>query len=178
MPRGEWMLGGNWDDQNWTPARLPTKEMIDSLTPSTPVFLNRYDGHAALANSIALKLAGRYGENTRPPRRCVVRDAAGNPTGVLKDAAMGAVNRVIPPPTAERRQHAVKRAMDHAASLGVTSVQDMNPPYDDIAVYADLANQRNLTVRISAAPMETGWEDQAKLGVHRSFGSAGSGSAP
>ena len=84
---------------------------------------------------------------------------------------MGAVNRVIPPPTAERRQHAVKRAMDHAASLGVTSVQDMNPPYDDIAVYADLANQRNLTVRISAAPMETGWEDQAKLGVHRSFGS-------
>ncbi len=84
---------------------------------------------------------------------------------------MGAVNRVIPPPTPERRLQAVKRAMDHAASLGVTSVQDMNPPYEDIAVYADLANQGKLTVRISAAPMETGWQDQAKLGVHRSFGS-------
>ncbi|HEY2905003.1 MAG TPA: amidohydrolase [Vicinamibacterales bacterium] len=171
MRAGEWMLGGNWDDQNWTPARLPTKEMIDSLTPFSPVFLNRYDGHAALANSLALKLAGVTARTPDPPGGAIVRDAAGNPTGVLKDAAMGAVNRVIPPPTPERLQQAVKRAMDHAASLGVTSVQDMNPPYEDIAVYADLANQGKLTVRISAAPMETGWQDQAKLGIHRSFGS-------
>jgi predicted amidohydrolase YtcJ len=171
MRAGEWMLGGNWDDQNWTPARLPTKEMIDSLTPSNPVFLNRYDGHAALANSLALKLAGVTAKTPDPPGGAVVRDPAGNPTGVLKDAAMGSVNRVIPPPTPERRLQAVKRAMDHAASLGVTSVQDMNPPYEDISVYADLANQGKLTVRISAAPMETGWQDQAKLGVHRSFGS-------
>jgi len=171
MRAGEWMLGGNWDDQNWTPARMPTKEMIDALTPSTPVFLNRYDGHAALANSLALKLAGVTAKTQDPAGGAVVRDAGGNPTGVLKDAAMGAVNKVIPPPTPERRLQAVKRAMDHAASLGVTSVQDMNPPYEDIAIYADLANQGKLTVRISAAPMETGWQDQAKLGVHRSFGS-------
>ena len=66
--------------------------------------------------------------------------------------------------TPEQRLRAVKRALEHAASLGVTSVQDMNPPYDDIAVYADLANRGELTARIYAAPMETGWYDQAKLG--------------
>jgi predicted amidohydrolase YtcJ len=79
---------------------------------------------------------------------------------------------VIPPMTPDRRLHAVKRALEHAASIGVTSVQDMNPAYDDIAVYADLANRGELTARIYAAPLETGWQDQARLGVHRSFGSA------
>ena len=168
---GEWMLGGNWDDQRWTPAALPTKALIDALTPSTPVFLGRYDGHAALANSIALKLAGVTARTPDPPGGAIVRDAQGNPTGVLKDAAMDAVTKVIPPLSPERRLHAVKRALEHAASLGVTSVQDMNPPYEDIAVYVDLADRGELTTRIYAAPMETGWQDQAKLGVHRAFGS-------
>ena len=102
----------------------------------------------------------------------MVRDANGMPTGVLKDAAMDLVTRVIPKMTAEQRKHAIKRAMAHAASLGVTSVQDMNPSYDDVAVYADLAARGELTARIYAAPMETGWYDQAKIGIHRAFGSA------
>jgi predicted amidohydrolase YtcJ len=172
MGAGEWMLGGNWDDQNWTPARLPTKEMIDPLTPSTPVFLGRYDGHAALANSQALKLAAITARTPDPPGGEIVRDAQGNPTGVLKDAAMNAVYRVIPPLTPERRLHAVKRALAHAASVGITSVQDMNPPYEDIAIFADLLDRGELTTRVYAAPMETDWQDQAKLGVHRAFGSA------
>jgi predicted amidohydrolase YtcJ len=172
MGAGEWMLGGNWDDQNWTPARLPTKEMIDPLTPSTPVFLGRYDGHAALANSQALKLAAITARTPDPPGGEIVRDAQGNPTGVLKDAAMNAVYRVIPPLTPERRLHAVKRALAHAASVGITSVQDMNPQYEDIAIFADLLDRGELTTRVYAAPMETDWQDQAKLGVHRAFGSA------
>jgi predicted amidohydrolase YtcJ len=172
MGAGEWMLGGNWDDQNWTPARLPTKERIDPLTPSTPVFLGRYDGHAALANSQALKLAAITARTPDPPGGEIVRDAQGNPTGVLKDAAMNAVYRVIPPLTPERRLHAVKRALAHAASVGITSVQDMNPPYEDIAIFADLLDRGELTTRVYAAPMETDWQDQAKLGVHRAFGSA------
>ena len=100
-----------------------------------------------------------------------MRDEQGNPTGVLKDAAMDFVTRVIPAATPDERLRAVKRAMEHAASLGVTSVQDMNPSYDDIAVYADLANRSELTLRIYAAPRETGFYDQAKIGIHRSFGS-------
>jgi predicted amidohydrolase YtcJ len=171
MAAGEWMLGGNWDDQNWTPALLPTKELIDAATATTPVFLSRYDGHAALANSLALKLAGVTARTPDPPGGAIVRDAHGNPTGVLKDAAMNAVTRVIPPPTPERRLHAIRRALEHAASVGITSVQDMNPPSEDVAAFADLAYRGELTTRIYAAPMETGWQDQAKLGIHRAFGS-------
>jgi len=171
-PAGEWILGGDWDDQRWTPARLPTKELIDPVTPATPVFVNRYDGHMSLANSAALRIAGVTAQTSDPPGGTIVRDAQGHPTGVLKDAAMSYIDRVIPPMTPDRRLHAVKRALEHAASIGVTSVQDMNPAYDDIAVYADLANRGELTARIYAAPLETGWQDQARLGVHRSFGSA------
>ena len=169
---GEWILGGDWDDQRWTPSALPTRELIDDATNGTPVFVSRYDGHMALANSAALGRAGVTERTSDPPGGQVVRDARGFPTGVLKDAAMEYVTRVVPKMTPEQRLRAVKRALEHAASFGVTSVQDMNPSYDDVSLYADLANRGELTARIYAAPMETGWYDQAKIGLHRSFGSA------
>lgn len=169
---GEWILGGNWDDQRWTPAALPTRQLIDDVTNGTPVFVSRYDGHMALANSAALGRAGITEHTPDPPGGALVREATtGFPTGILKDAAMDAVTRVIPKMTPERRLRAVKRALEHAATLGVTSVQDMNPVPEDIAVYADLVNRGELTTRIYAAPMETGWYDQARLGIHRAFGS-------
>jgi predicted amidohydrolase YtcJ len=169
---GEWILGGDWDDQRWTPSELPTRAMIDDRTNGTPVFVSRYDGHMALANSAALGRAGVTERTEDPAGGVIVRDANGFPTGVLKDAAMELVTRVIPKMTPEQRTETVRRALKHAASMGVTSVQDMNPTYDDIAVYADLAGRNELTARIYAAPMETGWYDQAKLGVHRAFGSS------
>jgi predicted amidohydrolase YtcJ len=168
---GEWILDGDWDDQRWNPPALPTKELIDPLTQDTPVFVSRYDGHMALANSVALRLAGVTAATKDPPGGAIVRDAEGNPTGALKDAAMTYVQRVIPPLTREQRLHAIRRALEHARSVGVTSVQHMNPSYDDIAAYADLATRGELTARIYAAPMETGWEDQAKIGIVRAFGS-------
>ncbi len=170
-PKGEWITGGDWDDQRWSPPRLPTKEMIDAVTGDTPVFVSRYDGHMALANSAALKLAGVTAQTPDPAGGEIVRDAQGNPTGVLKDAAMGAVYRVIPPLSRERRLRAAKRALAYAARLGVTSVQDMGPDYEDISVYSELANKGELTSRIYAAPLIYGWEDQAKIGVRRAFGS-------
>ncbi len=169
---GEWILGGEWDDQRWTPADLPTRQLIDDVTNATPVFVTRYDGHMALANSTALGRAGITESTPDPPGGAIVRDANGYPTGVLKDAAMESVARVIPKMTQDQRLAVVKRALRYAASVGVTSLQDMNPSYDDIAVYAELANRNELTARIYAAPLELGWYDQAKLGVHRSFGSS------
>ncbi|MBW8865794.1 MAG: amidohydrolase [Acidobacteria bacterium] len=168
---GEWILGGEWDDQRWSPPALPTRELIDDRTNGTPVFVSRYDGHTALANSAALGRAGVTEATADPPGGVIVRDARGFPTGVLKDAAMELVARTVPKMTPDQRLHAVKRALQHAASVGVTSVQDMNPSYEDIAVYADLAARGELTARIYAAPMETGWYDQAKIGVSRAFGS-------
>lgn len=171
-PAGQWMVGGNWDDQRWNPAVLPSRDWIDSVTGNTPVVLSRYDGHMVLVNTAALKIAGVTRETPDPPGGVVVHDAAGEPTGVLKDAAMDAVYSKIPPATHDQLAAAVKRALAHAASLGVTSVQDMNPSYADMAVYAELAEKGELTTRIYAAPYETGWEDQAKLGLRRSFGTS------
>src|SRR5262245_54468609 len=169
---GEWILGGDWDDQRWTPAELPARALIDDATNGTPVFVTRYDGHMALANTAALSRAGVTRQTPDPPGGQIVRDAEGIPTGVLKDAAMNLVQSVVPKMTEEARLRVIKNALRHAASLGVTSVQDMNPSYEDVAAYADLANRGELTVRIYAAPMETGWYDQAKIGISRSFGSA------
>jgi predicted amidohydrolase YtcJ len=169
---GEWILGGDWDDQQWSPAVLPTKELIDPVTLDTPVFVSRYDGHMGLANSVALRLAGITAATKDPPGGAIVRDAQGNPTGALKDAAMNFVLRVVPPMTHEQRLQAIKRALEHARSVGVTSVQHMNPPFEEVAAYAELAAQGALTTRIYAAPMETDWEAQAKIGINRAFGSS------
>jgi len=168
---GEWILGGHWDDRRWSPASLPTRALIDDVTNSSPVFVLRYDGRAALANSAALGRAGITERTADPAGGGMVRDVNGFPTGVLTGTAMDIVAQVIPKMTADQRLHAVKRTLELAASLGITSLQDMHASYDDIAAYAELANRGELTARVYAAPAEGGWYDQAKLGVHRAFGS-------
>jgi predicted amidohydrolase YtcJ len=170
IPKGEWILGGDWDETKWNPAVLPTNKTIDAVTPDTPVFVSRYDGHMALANSLAMKLAGIDKSTPDLAGGTVVRDAQGNPTGALKDAAMSYLDKAIPIPSHEQRMKAAKRALGHAASLGVTSVQDMNLDFADIAVYAELLERGQLTTRIYAAPPIGLVDDQAKVGVRHAFG--------
>jgi predicted amidohydrolase YtcJ len=170
MTKGEWLRGGDWDETKWTPAQLPTKELIDAATTQVPVAVNRYDGHMILANSLALKLAGITAQTPDLPGGVIVRDAQGNPTGALKDAAADLLYKVIPPPTHDQRRHAIERGLAHAASLGVTSVQHMNPEYADIAIYNELLDEGKLTTRIYAAPLITQVDDQVKIGIKRAFG--------
>jgi predicted amidohydrolase YtcJ len=169
-PKGEWVLGGNWDETKWNPPDMPTKEMIDALTPDTPVFVSRYDGHMGLANSLALRLAGITAQTPDPPGGAIVHDAQGNPTGALKDAAMDPIFKVIPPLSHDRRVKVVKRALAYAASVGVTSVQHMETSYADIAVYSELLRRGELTTRIYVAPLITHVDDQVKLGIGHAFG--------
>ena len=169
-PKGEWILGGNWDETKWNPPNMPTKELIDALTPQTPVFVSRYDGHMGLANSLALRLAGITAQSPDPPGGTVVRDAQGNPTGALKDAATAYIDKVIPPLSHDQRLKIVKRALAYAASVGVTSVQHMVASYEDIGVYSELLQRGELTTRIYAAPSITHVDDLAKLGVGHAFG--------
>ncbi len=169
-PKGEWIQGGNWDETKWNPPVIPTKDLIDKLTADTPVFVSRYDGHMVLANSVALRLAGITAQTPDPPGGIIVRDEHGDPTGALKDAAMDLAAQAIPPLSHDQRLHAVKRALAHAASLGVTSVQHMNPDYADITVYNELLDRGELTARIYAAPLITGVDDQVKIGIRRAFG--------
>ncbi|HEU4413574.1 MAG TPA: amidohydrolase [Candidatus Angelobacter sp.] len=170
--KGEWVTGGDWDEQNWSPANLPTKELVDPIAPDTPVWVNRYDGHESLANSVVLRLAGITAKTPDPNGGQIVRDAQGNPTGILKDAAQALVTKAMPPMTSAHRMHAIHQAMDHAASLGVTSVQDMNPSFDDVKAYSELQEKGALVTRIYAAPMETEWKDQAKIGIRHGFGTS------
>jgi len=170
QPAGRWILGGNWDHENWRPAQLPTRQLIDEVTAGHPVFVNRLDGHMALANSQALKLAGITRETPDPPGGTIVRDASGEPTGVLKDAAMGRVYHVIPPPTSEQMAEALRAAMHYAAENGVTSVQDMSAEPDVLRVYQDLLARGELTVRISGHQPLATWQGLAAVGVRADFG--------
>lgn len=171
-PKGEWIQGGRWDETKWSKPELPTKELVDPVTHDTPIFLERYDGHAALANSAAMKLAGVTVKTADLPGGVIVRDANGNLTGIFKDAAMTLISKAIPPMTPDQRLRAARAALKHAASLGVTSVQHMNPEFADVAAYSELAEKGELTTRIYAAPMETEWRDQAKVGIRRAWGSS------
>jgi predicted amidohydrolase YtcJ len=176
-PKGEWIEGGDWDETKWSPPNLPTKELIDPVTPGNPAFLDRYDGHGALANSAALRLAGITAQTPDPPGGVIVRDAQGNPTGALKDAAKDLVMKVIPPLTHDQRLRAMRRALEYAASLGVTSVQHMNngggpDSFVDIRAYGELLQSGELTTRVYVAPAISDWEDQAKIGIRHAFGSA------
>src|SRR5262249_17900624 len=146
--RGRWITGGDWDHEQWPGAPLPTRELIDDVTPDNPVFVSRLDAHMALANSAALQAAGISRTTADPPGGTIVRDSrTGEPTGVLKDSAMGLVSSVIPKPNGSQYDEALSAAMLEAARVGVTSVQDITlwPHYD---VYKRFHQSGRLTVRL------------------------------
>ncbi len=170
LPKNRWILNGNWDHENWTPNNLPTAAMIDAVTPDNPVFINRLDGHMGLANSAAMKLAG-VDKNTKDVEGGeIVRDANGNPTGVLKDAAMNYISKVIPPFTFTEKMEYLQAATDYAASLGVTSVQDMSAG-TDVGIYQELLRQGKLKTRVYAVSTLSNWQRWQKTGVTYAFGS-------
>jgi predicted amidohydrolase YtcJ len=169
LPKGEWMLGGTWDHELWGGAPLPSHDWIDSVTPDTPVFVSRYDGHMALANGLALRLAGVTRETKDPPGGTVVRDKDGNPTGLLKDAAMDLVYRVIPAPSEEQLLRMIHAAMDDARRFGVTSIHDISAT-EDVRAYQILASRGELTLRIYCITPLPQWEAPATTGIRAAFG--------
>src|SRR6516164_6672965 len=131
LPKGAWLRDGLWDHQRWNPPSLPNHQLIDDVCGDHPAFLWRLDGHMALANALALKLAGIDRNTKDVPGGEIERDKRGNPTGILKDAATALVERVIPPLTAEERDRAMEAAMHEAAAHGVTSIQNMANSSED-----------------------------------------------
>jgi len=169
LPKGKWITGGEWDHEKWPGTPLPTKEMIDAVTPDNPVFINRTDGHMCLANSQVLKLAGITKDSTNVHGGFIVHDGKGEPTGILKDAAMEPVWAIMPKADFSDKIAAAKAASDYAASLGVTSVQDMSAG-DDVGLYQALADRGELKVRIYGMTPITRWESLVKQGVRANFG--------
>jgi predicted amidohydrolase YtcJ len=147
---GEWITGGDWDHELWRGTPLPQRDWIDSVTPANPVFVNRLDGHMALANTAAIRAAGITKTTPTPPGGEIARDAAtGEPLGIFKDQAMGLIWRAAPPPTPEQRDSALARALAHAASLGVTATAHMSASWADLASYRRLQRAGRMTLRVA-----------------------------
>jgi predicted amidohydrolase YtcJ len=169
LGKGEWILGGTWDHESWDGAPEPVRQWIDQPTAENPVFVRRYDGHMGLANSLALRLAGITRETPDPPGGSIVRDADGEPTGILKDGAMQLVGRVIPAPTEKQLLRAAEAALAEARRLGVTGVHDISSP-EDARTYQTLYRRGKLTARIySLTPIEQ-WEATVGAGLRANFG--------
>ena len=146
---GEWIIGGDWDHESWEGGPLPERSWIDSVTPDNPVFVNRLDGHMALANSVTLRMAGMSAETRDIAGGTIVRDLGGDPTGVLKDEAMNPVYRVMPSASPEQMDSALVRAMLWVASKGVTSVGSVSAGWEQVAALRRAHEAGRLTTRVS-----------------------------
>ena len=171
LPKGRWITGGQWDHENWTPNNLPTASMIDAVTPDNPVSINRLDGHMSLANCLAMRLAGVDKSVKDVAGGEIVRDASGNPTGIFKDAAQSYIERAIPAPSFEEQLEAAQAASDHAASLGVTSVQDVSAG-TTVGAYQELLRRGTLKTRIYGCSPMSDYKRWANTGVRFAFGDA------
>ena len=160
LPEGRWITGGGWNHENWSPGGLPSRQTIDAATSRHPVFVTRQDLHMGLANSLALSLAGIGRDTPNPPGGWIERDArTGEPTGIVKDAAMDLVLDIIPAPSGDEYAQALAAALKHAAALGITSIQDITA-WEDWAVFRRFWENGWLTLRVFARTPIPEWERQ------------------
>jgi predicted amidohydrolase YtcJ/beta-lactamase class A len=163
LPEGRWIEGSGWDHEAWPDGKLPTRQLVDPGTPRNPVFLLRTDGHMGIANSAALKVAGITKDTASPAGGEIVKDpATGEPTGVLKDAAMELVNKAIPEKSAAEVDAALDAAMAEAGRNGVTSIQDITS-WQGYDAYTRARDAKRLTVRVYSRTPLAEWERQAKI---------------
>ena len=160
VPTGTWIVGGDWDHQLWG-GELPRRDWIDAATAEHPVWVNRLDGHMALANTAALRATGVDRSVNDVSGGEIGRHARGELTGLLKDNAMDLVANKMPPPSPEMQDRALTAAMKYVNEQGVTSVQHMGT-WADLDVFARARKAGQLTTRISAAvPLDT-WQKLAE----------------
>lgn len=145
-----WIVGSGWELPLFENAN-PSKELLDQIARDVPVFLEAADGHSAWVNSKALALAGVDKGTKDPERGRIERDANGEPTGTLREAAMGLVARHIPAPTQNDYVQGLRRALKLANSFGITSVQDASASVNALKAYKTLEERGELSVRVVAA---------------------------
>jgi len=157
---GDWILDGDWDHSLWG-GELPNRNWIDEVTPANPLWVSRLDGHMALANSLALTIAGINRDTETPSGGTVVKDENGNITGILKDNAMDLVHPFVKEPSDSLKFRALDAAMQYLLEKGVTSVHHMGT-WDDLRIFKNYHDQEKLRIRISSAvPLHT-WKKLAE----------------
>ncbi|TFW35798.1 amidohydrolase [Massilia horti] len=147
-PKHAWLLGRGWNQENWKLGRFPTAAELDGVVGERPVWLQRVDGHAGWANSRALAAAGITRDTLDPVGGKIMRDANGNPTGVLVDAAKELVNKVVPQQTEAEARNVLDQALAQLARVGLTSVHDAGIGVAEDKLYRDYADHGKLTVRV------------------------------
>lgn len=156
-PGNAWIREGNWDNENWG-GELPSKEWIDSVSGNHPIFISRYDGHMAFANSKAMQLAGVDASTVSPAGGVVVKNTKGELTGCFKDKAMSLIEKAIPDPTEAELEEYYKAAANYALERGVTHVNDMGSygGWMDLSTYRRVAQKNNSLIRMySFVPLAT-----------------------
>ena len=146
-PEG-WIRGRGWDHTKWSVQTLPSRQDLDAVTVGHPAIFTRVDGHICVVNTAALNAAGITKETPDPQGGKIDRDEQGEPTGILREGARDAVDKVIPKVTATERRKAIELALAEAAEWGLTSLQD-NSSWSDFLVYEDLEREGRLTARIT-----------------------------
>ena len=156
IPNGTWIMNGDWDQTLWG-GEMPSAIWIDSVTPNNPVFINRLDGHLALANSSAMKLAGLTSATKDVYGGEISRDLKNNPTGIFKDNAKGLIRKVVPDAPEILKDNALQAAMNFVASKGVTSVHHMGHNFDDLETFRRARAQNKIITRIYAVTPLANW---------------------
>ncbi|MGE5235359.1 MAG: amidohydrolase [Acidobacteriota bacterium] len=157
LPADAWVLGRGWDQNLWPDRRLPTDDTLSAAVPDHPVLLRRVDGHAVLTNSRGLAAAGITAATADPPGGRILRDARGRPTGVLIDAAVDLLERVVPPASRADIERRVALASDHLARFGVTEIHDAGTSREELAALRGMNAAGRLAVRVYV--MLGGWDD-------------------
>lgn len=147
-PLLKWIQGGEWNQAVWKLGRFPTAQELDSAVPDRPVWLRRVDGHAGWANSKALSLAGINAQTADPAGGKIERDAQGVATGILVDAAMDLMEKVVPPPDAAETRFALDGALKELRRLGLTSVHDAGVTAYADQLFREYAQAGQLSTRI------------------------------
>ncbi|MGB2869199.1 MAG: amidohydrolase [Bacteroidota bacterium] len=169
---GYWVRGRGWDQNLWASGKFPTHTALDNVSPENPVYLVRVDGHACWVNKKAMDIAQISKSTEDPPGGRIIRDAAGNPTGVFIDAATVLVRKFLPPLNDEEAVEAIRLATQECVQYGLTSVQDMGVDLQEIEAYKRLIGEDQLPLRVYAAIGGTGetWDGTKKQGMLIGYG--------
>ncbi len=161
LPPGAWVLGSGWDQNLWADKHFPTNRTLSAAVADHPVLLRRVDGHAALANARALAAAGITAATPDPPGGRIVRDVAGQPTGVLLDTAEAVLDRAVPAPTAADIERRVLLAGRHLTAFGLTQIDDAGTAPPELAVLRAMhaAGTLPLRVYVMLATNDDDWLD-------------------